>query len=214
MRLHVRLRALALAALFCALLSAQQPGAEALTRIKVGSPVEAAAIVSQVAPDYPPLARSGNVEGVVHLAAVIGPDGAVEELHAAGGPALLFQAAVDAAKQWVYRPFLLNGNPVSVETTIDVNFELHSQPAGVSAPVTVAVFPRDTPADIYADDAYFLRRNDDVTALLVEWRYGKAANLFRAVESWGYLDFNRGVPYSSSQALDSTPSNIAPRKKL
>ena len=81
-------------------------------------------IVNKVPPVYPPVAKLARVEGTVHLAAVIGPDGTMKELHTLGGPALLIQAAMDAVKQWVYKPTLLNGEPVSVETTIDVNFTL------------------------------------------------------------------------------------------
>jgi len=54
-----------------------------------------------------------------------GKDGRVSELHALSGPPLLIQAAIDAVRQWVYRPTLLNGNPVEVETTIDINFTLN-----------------------------------------------------------------------------------------
>jgi TonB family protein len=93
-------------------------------RIKVGGEVQGAMIVSKTPPIYPELAKQARVSGVVHLSAIIGPTGEVQELHALGGPALLIQAAMDAVKQWVYRPTLLNGSPVSVETTIDVNFTL------------------------------------------------------------------------------------------
>jgi TonB family protein len=97
----------------------------AISRIKVGGNVQALRIVTKVAPVYPQLAKSARVEGVVHLAAIIGQDGTMQELHSLGGPALLIQAAMDAVKQWVYAPTLLNGEPVAVETTIDVNFTLN-----------------------------------------------------------------------------------------
>jgi TonB family protein len=93
-------------------------------RIKVGGNVQASMIVQKVPPVYPQLAKSARVSGVVHLQAVIGKDGTVEELKSLGGPALLVQAAIDAVRQWVYRPTMLNGAPVSIETTIDVNFTL------------------------------------------------------------------------------------------
>jgi protein TonB len=94
-------------------------------RIKVGGNVQSAMVMKKIAPNYPPLAKSARVSGVVHLAAVIAKDGTIQELHVTGGPALLQQAAMDAVKQWVYRPTLLNGEPVQVETTIDVNFTLN-----------------------------------------------------------------------------------------
>jgi len=94
-------------------------------RIKVGGNVQGAMILKKTPPVYPPLAKSARVSGVVHLAAVIAKDGTIQELHSMGGPALLIQAALDAVKTWVYRPTLLNGEPVQVETTIDVNFTLN-----------------------------------------------------------------------------------------
>jgi protein TonB len=81
-------------------------------------------IVSKTAPVYPALAKAAGVSGVVQLAAIIGKDGTIQELHSLSGPPLLIQAAMDAVKQWVYRPTLLNGQPVTVETTIDINFTL------------------------------------------------------------------------------------------
>jgi TonB family protein len=94
-------------------------------RIKVGGNVQAVMVVTKVTPVYPELAKSARVEGVVHLAVIIAKDGTVQEIHSLGGPALLIMSAMDAVKQWVYRPTLLNGQPVQVETTIDVNFTLN-----------------------------------------------------------------------------------------
>jgi protein TonB len=98
---------------------------ETLQRIRVGGAVQAAAIIKKTQPVYPALAKSARVSGVVHLAAVISKDGTIQELHSLGGPALLIQAAMDAVKTWVYHPTMLNGEPVQVETTIDVNFTLN-----------------------------------------------------------------------------------------
>jgi protein TonB len=96
-----------------------------ITRIKVGGNVQGAMIIKKTPPTYPQLAKSARVSGVVHLAAIISKNGTIQELHSLGGPALLIQAAMDAVKQWVYRPTMLNGEPVQVETTIDVNFTLN-----------------------------------------------------------------------------------------
>jgi TonB family protein len=108
---------------------AAQAGAPATAavpgRIKVGGNVQGAMIVSKVPPVYPALAKQAAVSGVVQLSAVLAKDGTVQELHVLSGPPLLIQAAMDAVKQWVYRPTLLNGNPVEVETTIDINFTLN-----------------------------------------------------------------------------------------
>jgi len=104
---------------------APKPKEAPVQRIKVGGNVQAAMVMHKVQPIYPQLAKSARVSGVVHLAAVIAKDGTIQELHSLGGPALLIQAAMDAVKQWVYKPTLLNGEPVEVQTTIDVNFTLN-----------------------------------------------------------------------------------------
>jgi len=105
--------------------AAPKPKEAPVQRIKVGGNVQAAMVIKKVQPIYPQLAKSARVSGVVHLAAVIAKDGTIQELHSLGGPALLIQAAMDAVKQWVYKPTLLNGEPVEVQTTIDVNFTLN-----------------------------------------------------------------------------------------
>jgi len=73
---------------------------------------------------YPPLAKAARVQGTVKFEAVIGKDGSIQNLHMISGPPLLVQAAMQAVQQWKYRPTLLNGEPVEVITTIDVNFTL------------------------------------------------------------------------------------------
>jgi len=93
-------------------------------RIRVGSNVQKAKLVQQPAPVYPPLAMQARVSGVVRLNAIIGRDGAVQNLTVASGHPLLVPAAMEAVKQWVYAPTLLNGQAVEVDTQIDVNFEL------------------------------------------------------------------------------------------
>jgi protein TonB len=105
-------------------LASPTPATSSEPRIRVGANVQAMMIVSKVPPVYPPLAKSARVQGVVRLAAVIEKDGTVQEIHAIEGPPLLVQSAIDAVKQWVYRPTLLNGQPVQVETTMDVNYTL------------------------------------------------------------------------------------------
>jgi len=92
--------------------------------IRIGSNVATSNLVSQVAPVYPPLAKAARVQGVVRFDATIGKDGHVENLTLVSGPPLLVQAAMEAARQSVYRPTLLNGQPVSVITTVDENFTL------------------------------------------------------------------------------------------
>lgn len=93
-------------------------------RITVGGSVQAARLIRQVTPVYPPLAKSARISGTVRLEAVIGPDGNVEQLRAVSGHPLLTPAALNAVREWRYQPTLLNGRAVEVATVIDVNFVL------------------------------------------------------------------------------------------
>ena len=95
------------------------------TRIRQGGNVTAAKLVNRVQPLYPPLARQTRISGTVRLHAIIGKNGAVEQLEVMSGHPLLVQAALDAVRQWKYQPTLLNGEPVEVDTTIDVIFSLN-----------------------------------------------------------------------------------------
>ncbi len=93
-------------------------------RIRVGGNVQGAKLVNRVQPVYPDLARQTRIQGVVRLHAIIGKDGSIAQLEVISGHPLLQQAALDAVKQWVYQPTLLEGRSVEVDTTIDVIFTL------------------------------------------------------------------------------------------
>ena len=93
-------------------------------RITIGGNVQQAKLVRQPKPVYPPLAKQARISGVVHLAAVISKDGTIQDLKVISGHPLLIPSALEAVKQWVYQPTLLNGEPVEVSTQIDVNFTL------------------------------------------------------------------------------------------
>ncbi len=101
------------------------PPPKAPQRIRQGGNVQAALIMNRVQPQYPPLARQARVSGTVKLHAIIAKDGTVQELQVISGHPLLIQAALDAVRQWRYRPTLLNTEPVEVDTTIDVIFTLN-----------------------------------------------------------------------------------------
>jgi protein TonB len=94
------------------------------TRIRVGGNVQAANLIRRITPVYPPLAKQARIQGQVRFTAIIGKDGAIQNLQLVSGHPLLVPAAQDAVKQWLYRPTLLNGEPVEVVTQIDVNFTL------------------------------------------------------------------------------------------
>jgi TonB family protein len=93
-------------------------------RIRVGGNVQAVNLVNKVTPIYPPLAKQARVQGTVRFQALIGKDGHIINLELVTGHPLLVPPATDAVKQWVYKPTLLNGEPVEVITQIDVNFTL------------------------------------------------------------------------------------------
>ena len=98
------------------------PKQAAPTRIKQGGVVTAAALLSQTKPIYPTLARQAHIQGEVVLHAIIDKEGRVAQLEVVAGHPLLVKAALDAVRQWLYRPTLLNGEPVEVDTTITVTF--------------------------------------------------------------------------------------------
>lgn len=96
-------------------------------RVRVSSGVSQGMIVSKVAPVYPPDARAARIQGSVVLGVIIGKDGGVQSERLISGDPMLAQSAIDAVKQWKYRPYLLNGNPVEVDTQVTVNFVLSAR---------------------------------------------------------------------------------------
>jgi len=104
------------------------PGAAVSGEVRVGSNVMAANLINPVKPVYPQLAKMARVQGTVQFEATIGTDGTIQNLKVVAGPPLLIQAAMDAVKQWHYKPTVLNGTPAVVITTIDVNFALADGP--------------------------------------------------------------------------------------
>jgi protein TonB len=101
------------------------PPKPAQSRIKVGGNVTAARLQNKVSPVYPALARQTRISGTVRLHAIIAKDGTVQQLEVLSGHPLLVQSALDAVRQWRYQPTLLNGEPVEVDTTVDVIFSLN-----------------------------------------------------------------------------------------
>ncbi len=93
-------------------------------RVRVSQGVSQGLLIHQVRPSYPPLARQARIQGTVVLQAVIGKDGNIQNLKVVSGHPMLAPAALEAVKQWKYKPYYLNGEPVEVDTTINVNFTL------------------------------------------------------------------------------------------
>ncbi len=94
------------------------------TPVRVPSTIVAGLLVQKTIPVYPPIARAARIQGTVVLEATISRAGTIDNLRVDSGPPMLQQAALDAVKTWRYRPYLLNGEPVEVETTVNVVFTL------------------------------------------------------------------------------------------
>lgn len=92
--------------------------------MRVSTGVAVGNIIRKVSPIYPFQARAHHIEGTVLMHAIIGKDGAIYNLSAVSGPPLLQSSAMDAVRQWKFKPFLLNGDPVAIETDIAVDFHL------------------------------------------------------------------------------------------
>jgi periplasmic protein TonB len=93
-------------------------------RVRISQGVTSGMLVHKVEPEYPTLARQARIQGQVVLSAIISKEGTIENLQVVSGHPLLAPAAIDAVKQWRYRPYLLNGEPVEVETEVIVTFAL------------------------------------------------------------------------------------------
>jgi protein TonB len=100
------------------------PKAVTPQRVRVSQGVSQGLLIHQVKPTYPPLARQARIQGTVVLQAVISKDGSIEHLTLVSGHPMLAPAAIEAVKQWKYKPYFLNGEPVEVDTQINVNFTL------------------------------------------------------------------------------------------
>jgi protein TonB len=93
--------------------------------VHIPSTLEAGLLLQKNIPAYPPIARATGTQGTVVLEATISKSGTITNLRVTAGPLMLQQAALEAVKTWRYRPYLLDGNPVEVETTVNVVFTLN-----------------------------------------------------------------------------------------
>lgn len=98
--------------------------AEAPKKIAISSGVATGLLLQKVQPVYPAIAKAARVSGTVVLQATISKSGTIENLRVVSGPAMLQQAAMDAVRNWRYKPYLLNGDPVEVDTQVNVIFSL------------------------------------------------------------------------------------------
>lgn len=111
-------------AISCDLSAAVPESPQPISRIRVGGNIQQAHLVKKVSPAYPLDAKAKGIQGVVRFLTIIDKDGAIKNLNFVSGPLALYKSARDAVQQWVYKPTTLNGNPVEVVTTIEVNYTL------------------------------------------------------------------------------------------
>ncbi len=103
---------------------AKSPVPTPVKRMRIASQVAEANLIHDVAPQYPPEAGRARIEGTVVLMAVIGKDGSVKDVRVESGLPTLAQAAIDAVKQWRYKPYMIDGEPIEVDSRITINFTL------------------------------------------------------------------------------------------
>ena len=108
----------------CSVRTSPKVQAAAPKKVNISAGVAVGMLIQKTTPIYPPIAKAARVSGTVVLQATISKTGTITNLRVVSGPAMLQQAALDAVKTWRYRPYLLNNEPVEVETTINVIFSL------------------------------------------------------------------------------------------
>jgi len=114
-----------------------------VNRIRVGGNVQNAKMIRQVQPVYPEIAKKANVSGTVLLHVIVAKDGTVQQIQYISGPPLLMRSSMEAVRQWRYEPTLLNGEPVEVETTVSVVYELSAGSTSTPAPAVDPQFKAD-----------------------------------------------------------------------
>jgi periplasmic protein TonB len=103
---------------------AQEAPKPRVSRIRIGGNVARSQLKHKVQPRYPQEARDNGIQGTVRLHVVLSTEGKVQQLEVVSGAPVLAKAALEAVRQWEYRPTLLNGQRVEVDTTVDVVFSL------------------------------------------------------------------------------------------
>jgi protein TonB len=126
-KMHSLLAVAIIAASSCAVLAQSpqpSPSASKSPKLRVAQAVAEGKIIKKVPPRYPIEAKRKHITGVVILDFTIDKSGNVEDLKMVSGDPILTQAAVEAVRQWKYTPYLLNGDPVEVETTVKITFRM------------------------------------------------------------------------------------------
>src|SRR5690348_15149670 len=167
-----------------------------LTRIRLAPAVEKAQLVHQTMPVYPVEAKLAGVQGTVILHAIIGKDGNIETVELVSGPPLLAQSAMDAVRQWRYKPLLINGRPVEVDTQISVAYTLNdanpstvpSLPAQQASPSAAASLDIAQEPYVYESVRGIMRYEDDGTGSIETFARIRVQS-FAGVQQLGQLIF-------------------------
>jgi TonB family protein len=104
--------------------SGKGSASKAPKQLTVPAAVMAGNLLTKAVPVYPPAAKKAKIQGTVVLSVVIGEDGNVKNIQVVSGPNELQQASIDAVRQWTYKPYLLNGDPIEVKSTVNIIFSL------------------------------------------------------------------------------------------
>lgn len=183
-------------------------------RIRIGGNVMAAQLLHMVPPVYPAIARTARIQGTVVLHAVIAKDGTIKDLQYVSGPPLLMHSAMDAVKQWTYKPYLLNGQPVEVDTTIEVVFAIAGSPqspvtSGEEAPRVSVVIPKLTgpatgEAGTFRPEEILLKDGSKIVGRVVEVN----GDIFEVEMSHSRIEVNRSdivsITFPANQSGDAS----------
>ncbi len=93
-------------------------------QLSVSAAVMQGNLLTKAVPVYPPAAKKAKIQGTVVLSVIVGADGMVENIRVLSGPSELQQSSIDAVRQWTYKPYLLNGDPIEVKTTVNIIYSL------------------------------------------------------------------------------------------
>lgn len=160
-------------------------------------------VIKRVQPAYPPLARQARVQGTVLLEAEISQEGTVENLRLISGHPMLVATAIDAVKQWRYKPYLLNGRAVEVRTQVAVNFTLSGP-----SPTSVSQDQQDS-ANGSAERAQY---DEQLKLAMADWKNNKAEEAIEIAAKLIKSDPKRWEGYGLAGAIERAMNNVPEAK--
>jgi TonB family protein len=193
---------------------AQQDAAQsgnAPKQVNISAGVAVGMLLQKTNPVYPPIAMAARVSGTVVLQALISKTGTIENLRVISGPAMLQQASLDAVRTWRYRPYLLKGEPVEVQTTINVIFSLSGKPLSSAAAIPPSSLP---PPSVSAVSGSSLT----ATMQFVEEKLGESSRVSYTVythdNTYGKDSIDRRGVETSNIAADPASCRVSYHQKV